>query len=624
MSSRVTLHAVDGEEVAVEHVPLLQVLDGRDAVGLDQHALPAHLLAIVVGELARAGADVGELVLALGDVAHDLEAALARQLADRLVEAAGHGVGRVRRQADLDARGRDGLRVVEPPHHVGHGLVEARVVDAEDLEVDAAAQAGGSGRLQRRRAVAGVGDGGDAGGHGLDGAQPGAHQVLLRSQRRLDVDEADDPVAELGVVEDAAERRVLDVAVTVDEARHDDGATEVDGRRLRIVGRQPRRGADRHDALAGHGDAPVGKDGRGHREDPVGTVDRDVAVGIGHEAFTPAGGARKRPPRRRSIGEPRAQWQTEAVAHEDRFAAVYSPHQIPEDRSVQQGQGPSISPDVVTSAVWDAVKELPGVCDLHRNPLQSLGEKVHLERHGPVRLDEDDAGPAARDPPGRGGRRAPHRRRRGRGPRRRHLPHPHDRQPHHPRRGAHRRHRRPFCVSVRAIDLTAASSDLLASCCSTCVWWLARPGAEAGPGLRAEWQREAEAEAGFFGRALVDGDAVIGWMHVASSRLTPRARVLPAGPPSPDAYVLTCCVLLRRGVPARLPLPAHGDRGGAQTPQGRGAGGLRPAPHARRRRVPRLLSASSTSSTRTCSRAAASGPCRRRARWRATVSTSRR
>lgn len=57
-----------------------------------------------------------------------------------------------------------------------------------------------------------------------------------------------------------------------------------------------------------------------------------------------------------------------------------------------QGQGPSISPDVVTSAVWDAVKELPGVCDLYRKPLQSLGERVRLERHGPVRLDGDDEG----------------------------------------------------------------------------------------------------------------------------------------------------------------------------------------------------------------------------------------
>jgi hypothetical protein len=92
---------------------------------------------------------------------------------------------------------------------------------------------------------------------------------------------------------------------------------------------------------------------------------------------------------------------------------------------------------------------------------------------------------------------------------------------------------------VRAIDLTTVSRDLLAPCCSTCTWWLARPGA-AAPGLRAEWEREAEAETGFFGKALVDGDAVIGWMHVAAARLTPRAKVLPAGPPLPDAYVLTC------------------------------------------------------------------------------------
>jgi len=93
---------------------------------------------------------------------------------------------------------------------------------------------------------------------------------------------------------------------------------------------------------------------------------------------------------------------------------------------------------------------------------------------------------------------------------------------------------------VRAIDLTTASRDLLAPVCASCVWWLTRPGADARPGLRDDWEREAEAEAGFFGRALLDGDAVIGWMHAAAPRLTPRARCLPAGPPSPDAYVLTC------------------------------------------------------------------------------------
>jgi hypothetical protein len=93
---------------------------------------------------------------------------------------------------------------------------------------------------------------------------------------------------------------------------------------------------------------------------------------------------------------------------------------------------------------------------------------------------------------------------------------------------------------VRAIDLTSASRDLLAPCCATCTWWLARPGAAVPAGLRGDWEHEAESEAGFFGKALLDGDAVIGWMHTASLRLTPHARVLPAGPPLPDAYVLTC------------------------------------------------------------------------------------
>ena len=60
---------------------------------------------------------------------------------------------------------------------------------------------------------------------------------------------------------------------------------------------------------------------------------------------------------------------------------------------MRERPGPSFSAEVITSTVWDAVKGIPGVADLHRNPLQALGERVRLERHGPVRLGEDDAGP---------------------------------------------------------------------------------------------------------------------------------------------------------------------------------------------------------------------------------------
>ena len=58
---------------------------------------------------------------------------------------------------------------------------------------------------------------------------------------------------------------------------------------------EARRGPDREDAPAGHGDAAVRQDGRGHREDPVGTVDRDVAVGFGHVATLQRAGAREAP-----------------------------------------------------------------------------------------------------------------------------------------------------------------------------------------------------------------------------------------------------------------------------------------------------------------------------------------
>jgi uncharacterized alkaline shock family protein YloU len=60
---------------------------------------------------------------------------------------------------------------------------------------------------------------------------------------------------------------------------------------------------------------------------------------------------------------------------------------------VHDTSGPSISPEVITSTVWDAIKDIAGVADLYRNPLQSLGERVHIERHGPVRLSEDQDGP---------------------------------------------------------------------------------------------------------------------------------------------------------------------------------------------------------------------------------------
>jgi len=51
---------------------------------------------------------------------------------------------------------------------------------------------------------------------------------------------------------------------------------------------------------------------------------------------------------------------------------------------VRERLGPSYSAAVITSSVWGAVKGIPGVADL----------RVRLERHGPVRLGEDDVAAA--------------------------------------------------------------------------------------------------------------------------------------------------------------------------------------------------------------------------------------
>jgi len=61
-----------------------------------------------------------------------------------------------------------------------------------------------------------------------------------------------------------------------------------------------------------------------------------------------------------------------------------------------------------------------------------------------------------------------------------------------------------------------------------------------GDDPRLRWESAVESEAGLFGRALLDGEAVIGWIQTAPADLVPQARRLPAGPPSADAWLLTC------------------------------------------------------------------------------------
>ena len=80
--------------------------------------------------------------------------------------------------------------------------------------------------------------------------------------------------------------------------------------------------------------------------------------------------------------------------------------------------------------------------------------------------------------------------------------------------------------------------------CHTCVWWQSRPG---GVANKRRWIEKAEEEWGAWGTVYYDDDdgrRVLGSMQYGPAGLFPRARSLPAGPPTDDAVLVTCAYLV--------------------------------------------------------------------------------
>ena len=92
---------------------------------------------------------------------------------------------------------------------------------------------------------------------------------------------------------------------------------------------------------------------------------------------------------------------------------------------------------------------------------------------------------------------------------------------------------------MRPTPLTRASVRDLPTCCTDCVFWQTLRGG-ADWQRRAAWADRTERDFGPWGRVLADGDEVRGVMQYGPSRAFPRAKVLPAGPPSRDAALVTC------------------------------------------------------------------------------------
>ena len=96
--------------------------------------------------------------------------------------------------------------------------------------------------------------------------------------------------------------------------------------------------------------------------------------------------------------------------------------------------------------------------------------------------------------------------------------------------------------------------------CHGCVWWQSRPGRRVD---KRKWIEKAETEWGPWGTVYFDSDGkLLGSMQYGPSELFPRAAGLPAGPPSPDAVLVTCAYLVDESSPwvmQSLFLAAIGD-----------------------------------------------------------------
>jgi len=78
--------------------------------------------------------------------------------------------------------------------------------------------------------------------------------------------------------------------------------------------------------------------------------------------------------------------------------------------------------------------------------------------------------------------------------------------------------------------------------CQSCVWWQSRLSKEQD---KPDWITATEDAWGSWGALYQDDDGrVLGSMQYGPAPLFPRARELPAGPPSDDAVLVTCVFLV--------------------------------------------------------------------------------
>lgn len=115
-------------------------------------------------------------------------------------------------------------------------------------------------------------------------------------------------------------------------------------------------------------------------------------------------------------------------------------------------------------------------------------------------------------------------------------------------------------MAARLEGLTRSTLTTAPTVCHDCVWWQSRGGKSAN---KERWIDRAEDHWGAWGTVYYDEHGrTLGSMQYGPADLFPRASELPAGPPSPDAVLITCAYLVDLSSPwvmQSLFLAAIGD-----------------------------------------------------------------
>ena len=104
--------------------------------------------------------------------------------------------------------------------------------------------------------------------------------------------------------------------------------------------------------------------------------------------------------------------------------------------------------------------------------------------------------------------------------------------------------------AVTMQHLTRATATSRPAVCRGCDWWQRRAGARALD--RERWADDVEERFGAWGKVYLEGARHVGSLQYGPADAFARAAALPAGPPSPDAVLVTCAYLSDRSSPWAL------------------------------------------------------------------------